>query len=39
MQNSEHADKVSKNAYKLKNYKLPSGIIINYQGYENVAFG
>ena len=35
MQNSEIADKSAKNAYKLKDYVLPSGKIIKVQGYEN----
>jgi hypothetical protein len=36
-QNSEIMEKWSKNAYKLKNYILPSGNIIKIQGYENFA--
>ena len=36
-QNSEIMDKSSKNAYKLKEYTLPSGNIIKIQGYENYA--
>lgn len=36
-QNKEIMDKCSKNAYKLKEYTLPSGNIIKIQGYENYA--
>jgi hypothetical protein len=36
-QNIEIMDKCSKNAYKLKNYILPSGNILKIQGYENYA--
>ena len=36
-QNPEVMDKCSKNAYKSKNYTLPSGNIIKFQGYENYA--
>jgi len=36
-QNSEIMEKQSKNAYKLKEYTLPSGNIIKFQGYENYA--
>ena len=36
-QNTEIMDKCSKNAYKLKEYTLPSGNIIKIQGYENYA--
>jgi hypothetical protein len=36
-QNTEIMDKCSKNAYKLKEYILPSGNIIKIQGYENYA--
>jgi hypothetical protein len=31
-------EKASKNGYKLKKYKMPSGKIINCQGYEPIAF-
>lgn len=37
MQNVEVMDKNSKNAYKLKNYTLPSGKEIKLQGYEHFA--
>ena len=37
-QNSEIMDKCSKNAYKLKDYILPSGNIIKVQGYEHYAY-
>jgi hypothetical protein len=37
-QNAEIAELMLKNSYKLKKYTLPSGIIIDYQGYENYAF-
>ena len=36
-QNSEIMEKCSKNAYKLKDYTLPSGNIIKIQGYEHYA--
>jgi hypothetical protein len=36
-QNTEIAEKSSKNAYKLKDYKLPSGATIKIQGYEGLA--
>ena len=36
-QNKEIMEKCSKNAYKLKEYILPSGNIIKNQGYENYA--
>ena len=36
-QNTTIMEKQSKNAYKLKEYKLPSGNIIKIQGYENYA--
>jgi|LakMenEpi03Aug12_release.lakeMendotaPanAssembly.Ray.scaffolds.fasta_scaffold156046_2 hypothetical protein len=36
-QNKEIMDKCSKNAYKLKEYTMPSGNIIKIQGYENYA--
>jgi hypothetical protein len=36
-QNSEIMEKCSKNAYKLKEYILPSGNTIKIQGYENYA--
>lgn len=35
LQNAEVSEKASKNAYKLKNYTLPSGKIIKLQGYEH----
>ena len=38
MHNSEIFEKVVKNSFKKKEYTLPSGKIITYQGYENVAF-
>jgi len=37
MQNSELAEKASENAYKLKEYKFPSGRIVKVQGYEPFA--
>jgi hypothetical protein len=37
-QNSEVAENMLKNSYNIKKYTLPSGKIINYQGYENFAF-
>ena len=37
MQNPEISEKASKNAYQMKKYTLPSGKIIDYQGYENYA--
>jgi hypothetical protein len=37
MHDSEIAAKSSKNAYKPRFYPLPSGKIIQYQGYENFA--
>jgi len=36
-QNSVIAEKASNNSYQTKEYILPSGIKINYQGYENLA--
>lgn len=36
-QNAEIAEKMLKKSYKLKKYKMPSGKIISYQGYENFA--
>jgi len=36
-QNTEIMEKQSKNAYKLKEYNLPSGNVIKIQGYENYA--
>jgi hypothetical protein len=36
-QNAEVADKMLKNSYNKKQYILPSGKIIDYQGYENFA--
>jgi hypothetical protein len=38
MTNAEIFQKVVKNSYKKKEYTLPSGNIISYQGYEDVAF-
>lgn len=38
MTNAEIFQKVVKNSYKKKEYTLPSGNIIVYQGYENIAF-
>jgi len=38
MTNAEIFQKVVKNSYKKKEYALPSGNTIVYQGYENVAF-
>jgi len=35
MQNSECAERNMKSAYTTKKYTLPSGKVINYQGYEN----
>jgi len=37
MQNAEIAEKVMLSTFKYKNYILPSGKIIHYQGYENFA--
>jgi hypothetical protein len=37
MQNTEIMEKCSKNAYKIKDYILPSGNVIKIQGYENYA--
>jgi len=36
-QNAEIAEKMLNNSYNLKKYKMPSGKIISYQGYENFA--
>jgi hypothetical protein len=36
-QNAEVSELILKNTYKTKKYTLPSGKIINYQGYENFA--
>ena len=36
-QNAEVADTLLKNSYKLKYYELPSGKVLEYQGYENFA--
>jgi hypothetical protein len=36
-QNAEVAELILKNTYKTKKYKLPSGKIIDYQGYEHFA--
>lgn len=38
MHNSKIFEKVIKNSFKRKDYILPSGKIISYQGYENIAF-
>ena len=35
LQNAEYAEKHLKATYKTKQYTMPSGKIINYQGYEN----
>ena len=37
-QNPEFAEKMYKNSFKLKEYTLPSGKIIKYQGYEHFAY-
>jgi hypothetical protein len=37
MQIPEHAENISKACYLVKDYTLPSGNIIKYQGYENFA--
>jgi hypothetical protein len=37
MQDPEISEKASRNAYQMKKYTLPSGKIIEYQGYENYA--
>lgn len=37
MHNPEIFEKVAKNSFKKKDYTLPSGKVITYQGYENVA--
>jgi hypothetical protein len=37
MQNAEIAEKAMLSGFKYKNYILPSGKIIHYQGYENFA--
>ena len=37
MKNPEHFENMLKNSHKFKNYILPSGNIIKYQGYENIA--
>jgi hypothetical protein len=36
-QNAEVSERMFKASYKLKQYTLPSGKILNYQGYENFA--
>jgi hypothetical protein len=36
-QNSEIAEKAVNNSYQTKQYVFPSGKIVNYQGYENLA--
>ena len=38
MHNAEIFEKVMKNSFKKKQYTLPSGTILIYQGYENIAF-
>jgi len=38
MHNAEIFEKVTKNSFKKKQYTLPSGTILIYQGYENIAF-
>ena len=38
LQNAESAEKHLQCSYKVKQYVLPSGKIITYQGYENFAF-
>jgi len=35
LQNAEYAEKHMKASYKIKQYTMPSGKVINYQGYEN----
>jgi hypothetical protein len=35
LQNAEYAEKHMKATFKIKKYTLPSGKVINYQGYEN----
>ena len=37
MQNPEHLDNILKKSFKFKNYTLPSGTIIQTQGYEHYA--
>ena len=37
MHNHEYAEKVSKNSFHTKKYTLPSGNVINVQGYESYA--
>ena len=37
MQNAEYSERVSKSAYKLKAYTIPSGKIMMIQGFENFA--
>ena len=37
-QNAEYAEKDAKNTRQWKDYKLPSGTIMKYQGYENFAY-
>ena len=37
MKNPEYLENMLKKAFKFKNYTLPSGQIITYQGYENLA--
>jgi hypothetical protein len=38
MRNTEMFEKAAKNGYKRKEYILPSGAAIMYQGYENIAW-
>jgi len=38
IQNAEFSEKHLKSCYNIKKYTLPSGKIIDYQGYENFAF-
>jgi len=38
MQNSECAERNMKSAYRIKKYTMPSGKVVNYQGYENFGF-
>ncbi len=38
LKNPEYAEKHMKSLYNLKKYKMPSGVDIDYQGFENFAF-
>jgi hypothetical protein len=38
LQNKEISEKICKHSYRLKDYTLPSGKIIKYQGYEHFAY-